>query len=220
MRLTSTSIRFHFATAVLLACLCLPATAADWTPKSREQALGDTKSSQVGKRRLGYARLAEVGTLEDIPLVLAALWDEEELIRGMAEQVVWGIWMRTDDPVVDPMFHTGVRLLTENEPAEALEKLNEVIALKPEFAEAWNRRGDAFAALGDYDRALADYGHTIELNPYQFGTLESCGRIWLERSDYRKAADYFRRALELNPNQPELALVLIELEKKLENDRI
>lgn len=220
MRVTSMSIRFHCAAAALLACLCPPVPAADWTPMSRQQALGDTKSSQVEKRRLGYARLAEVGTLEDVPLVLAALWDEEEMIRGMAEQVVWGIWMRTDDPVVDPMFHTGVRLLAENEPADALEKLNEVIALKPEFAEAWNRRGDAFAALGDYDRALADYSHTIELNPYQFGTLESCGRIWLERSDYRKSADYFRRALELNPNQPELALVLIELEKKLENDRI
>lgn len=214
------SIRFHLTAAALMACLCSPAPAANWSPMSREQAIEQTKGNQVDKRRLGYARLAEVGTPEDVPLVLAALWDEEELIRGMAEQVVWGIWMRTDDPVVDPMFHTGVRLLVENEPAEALERLNEVIALKPEFAEAWNRRGDAFAALGDYDRALADYGHAIELNPYQFGTLESCGQIWLERSDYRKAADYFRRALELNPNQPELALVLIELEKKLENDRI
>ena len=206
--------------AALLAGFSLSAPAADWSPRSRQQALDETRSSQMDKRRLGYARLAEVGTLEDVPLVLAALWDEEELIRGMAEQVVWGIWMRADDPVVDPMFQTGVRLLVENEPAAALEKLNEVIAMRPEFAEAWNRRGDAFVALGDDERALADYSHTIELNPYQFGTLESCGLIWLERSEYRKAADYFRRALELNPNQPALALALIELEEKLENDRI
>lgn len=214
------SIRFDFSAAALLACLAFPVTAADWSPMSRQEALDETKSTQVDRRRLAYARLAEVGTPEDVPLVLAALWDEEDLIRGMAEQVVWGIWMRTDDPVVDPMFQTSLRLLVENEPVEALEKLNEVIALRPEFAEAWNRRGDAFVALGDYERALADYSHAIELNPYQFGTLESCGQIWLERSDYRKAANYFRRALELNPNQPELALVLIELEEKLENDRI
>ncbi len=219
------AIRLQFAAvqlmiAALLAGFSLSAPAADWSPRSRQQALDETRSSQMNKRRLGYARLAEVGTLEDVPLVLAALWDEEELIRGMAEQVVWGIWMRADDPVVDPMFQTGVRLLVENEPAAALEKLNEVIAMRPEFAEAWNRRGDAFVALGDYERALANYSHTIELNPYQFGTLESCGQIWLERSEYRKAADYFRRALELNPNQPALALALIELEEKLENDRI
>ena len=58
------------------------------------------------------------------------------------------------------------------------------------------------------------------LNPYQFGTLGSCGQIWLDRSNYRKAAEYFRRALDLNPNQPEMAHILIELEQKLENDRI
>jgi len=213
-------LRLGFAASALLACLSFPVAADNWSPMSRERALEETKSPLVEKRRLAYARLAEVGTMEDIPVVLLALWDEEELVRGMAEQVVQGIWMRTDDPVVDPMFQTSLRLIIENEPAEAIEKLNEVIALKPEFAEAWNRRGDAFQALGDPDRALADYVRAIELNPYQFGTLGSCGQIWLDRSDYRKAAEFFRRALDLNPNQPEMALVLIELEQKLENDRI
>ena len=47
--------------------------------------------------------------MDDIPLLLAALWDEEELIRGIAEQSVWGIWLRTDDPVADPLFQTGMR---------------------------------------------------------------------------------------------------------------
>jgi len=40
------------------------------------------------------------------------------------------------------------------------------------------------------------------------------------RSNYRKAADYFRRALDLNPNLPEAAEALQTLEEKLENDRI
>jgi tetratricopeptide (TPR) repeat protein len=92
--------------------------------------------------------------------------------------------------------------------------------LKPEFAEAWNRRGDTYVALGDFDRALAEYGRALELNPYHFGALDSVGRIWLERSDYRKAADFFGRALAINPNQPELAEVLSGLEEKLENDNI
>lgn len=208
--------------AVLLLALSvsLPASAADWGPLTREQALAQTRSSHVEQRRLAYARLAEVGTQEDVPVLLAALWDEEELIRGMAEQAVWGIWTRTDDPVIDPMFHSGVQLLVEDKAVEAIDKLDDVIALRPEFAEAWNRRGDAFAALGEYDLALADYDHAIQLNPYHFGTLESCGQIWLERSNYRKAAEYFRRALELNPNLRGVAEVLRGLEKMLENDRI
>ena len=203
-----------------LACVSGPAMAGDWTPISREQALEQTRGTQLDKRRLAYGRLAEIGTMDDVPVLLAALWDEEELIRGMAEQSVWGIWMRTDDSVVDPLFQTGMLLIAQDEPKAAIEKLNQVIELKPDFAEAWNRRGNAYAALGDEDRALADYDRAIALNPYQFGTLESCGEIWMTRSNYRKAADYFRRALDLNPNLSEAAEALHALEEKLENDRI
>jgi tetratricopeptide (TPR) repeat protein len=208
--------------ALLLVALLgpAPAFAADWDRLTREQALAETRNPQLEKRRLAFARLAEVGTMDDVPVVLAALWDEEELIRGMAEQVVWGIWMRADDPVLDPMFQTGVRLLVENEAKQAIEKFDEVILIKPGFAEAWNRRGDAWLFLEDFDRALEDYGHALALNPYHFGALESCGRIWLERGELRTAAGYFRRALDLNPNLLEVALALSELEKRLGKDEI
>ena len=211
---------FVFQALLGLGCVSSPAAAGDWTPINREQALEQTHSAQLDKRRLAYGRLAEIGTMDDIPVLLAALWDEEELIRGIAEQSVWGIWMRTDDSVADPLFQTGMLLIAQDEPHAAIEKLNLVIELKPDFAEAWNRRGNAYAALGDEDRALADYDHAIALNPYQFGTLESCGEIWMTRSNYRKAADYFRRALDLNPNLSEAAEALHALEAKLENDRI
>jgi tetratricopeptide (TPR) repeat protein len=203
-----------------LVAVSLPAAAADWTPLSREQALEQTRSNQLDKRRLAYGRLAEIGTMDDVPVLLAALWDEEELIRGIAEQSIWGIWMRTDDPVADPLFQTGLQLIAQDDPKAAIEKLDQVIELKPNFAEAWNRRGDAYTALGDEGRALADYERAIALNPYQFSTLESCGEIWMTRSNYRKAVDYFRRALDLNPNLPAAAEALHSLEEKLENDRI
>jgi len=213
-------ICFWIAPALLAVSLCAAAPAADWGPLSRAQALEQAKSGQVDKRRLAYGRLAEVGTADDVPVLLAALWDEEDLIRGMAEQAVWGIWMRTDDSTADPMFQTGMQLLTENKPEQALATFNQVIALKPEFAEALNRRGDAYQFMGDEDRALADYDHVLQLNPYHFGTLESCGQIWLERGNYRKAAEYFRRALEINPNLWNVAEILQRLEKSFENDRI
>ena len=213
-------IALRVSALLLAASLCSVAPAADWGPLTRAQALAQAKSGQIDKRRLAYGRLAEVGTQDDVPVLLAALWDEEELIRGMAEQAVWGIWMRTDDPAADPMFQTGIQLLIEEKPAQALEKFNDVITLKPEFAEVWNRRGDTYQFMGDEERALADYEHVMLLNPYHFGTLESCGQIWLERGNYRKAAEYFRRALEINPNLWNVADILRRLEKSLENDRI
>ena len=196
------------------------AAGRDWTPLDRGRALEQTRSPQNDQRRLAYGRLAEIGTMEDVPVLLAALWDEEELIRGMAEISVWGIWMRAGDSNVDPLFQAGIALITLNEPQAAIEKLNDVITLRPEFAEAWNRRGDAWDQAGDDARALADYLRAIDLNPYHFGALESCGRIWFERRDNRKAAEYFRRAVEINPNLWNVVDVLRKLESALENDRI
>jgi len=213
-------IKSLLALVLIPACVCSTASAGDWTPLNREQALEQTRSHDFDKRRLAYGRLAEIGTMDDIPVLLAALWDEHELIRGIAEQSVWGIWLRSDDPVADPLFQTGIQLINEDKPDDAIAKLNQVIELKPDFAEAWNRRGNAYAARGDEDRALADYERTLALNPYQFGTMESCGEIWMLRSNYRKAADYFRRALDLNPNLSEAVNALRSLEAKLENDRI
>lgn len=210
-----------FAAVLLLSALSgFPAAADKWGPLTRERALEQTRSKYVEERRLAYGRLAEVGSLEDVPVLLAALWDEEDLIRGMAEQAVWGIWMRTDDSVADPLFQTGMQRLVEDEPALALEKFNEVILLKPAFAEAWSRRGDAHQNLGDSERALADYEHALSLNPSNFGAMERCGHVWLERGDRRKAAEYFRRALEINPNLWQLVELLLELEQSLANDRI
>ncbi len=216
-------MRNRVATMALLlglAWLGGSAWARDWTPISRERALEQTRSTQSAERRLAYARLAEVGTMDDVPVLLAALWDEDELIRGIAEQSVWGIWLRTDDPVADPLFQTGMALMAEDDLPSAVEKFDEVMVLKPEFAEVWNRRGDAYAALGDEERALADYAQALKLNPYEFGAMQSSGEIWMSRSNYRKAAEFFRRALEINPMLYETAEILQSLEEKLENDRI
>ncbi|HWQ39831.1 MAG TPA: tetratricopeptide repeat protein [Burkholderiales bacterium] len=197
-----------------------PSMGADWSPLSREEALQKLGSTSAAERRAGLGRLAEVGVSDDVPLMLQKLWDEDETVRGMAEQALWGLWLRANDSTLDPMFQVSIDLIRQHKISAAIATLNEVITAKPDFAEAWNKRGDAYSIVGDYDRALADYQHALELNPYHFGVLQSCGDIWLERRDLRKAAHFFRRALELNPNLWDVALTLRELERRLENDKI
>ena len=200
--------------------LSTAAFSADWSPLSHDQAIERLNSPRFEERRKALARLAEIGTQADVPLMLQRLWDDENLVRGMAEQAIWGLWMRANNSSADPMFQVGIDLIGQGKIGAAIEKINEVIAVTPEFAEAWNKRGDAYMHLGDLDHALADYQHALELNPYHFGVLESCGEIWLERRNARKAAEYLRRALDLNPNLFDAAVILRELEQRLENDRI
>ena len=206
--------------AASLSFLVTQVLAGDWGPLSRERALGQLDSPHVGERREGLARLAEIGTQADVPYMLQRLHDDEAIVRGMAEQALWGLWLRPNDTTASRMFQTSVALIQQNDIEQAIVQLDEIIAYKPEFAEAWNKRGDAYSHLGELDRALADYGRVLQLNPYQFFAMQSCGEIWLERRNARQAADYFRRALDLNPNLIEVALILRQLEELLENDRI
>ena len=207
--------------------LSMPAYAADWgwapeqwSPMSRAEAIEGLASPRFEERRRALGRLAEIGTAQDVPLMLQRLWDENDMVRGMAEQAIWGLWLRMDDPVLEPVFQTGIAFVIERRLQDAIDNFNLVIRLKPGFAEAWTKRGDAYLHLGDDERALADYLHALELNPYHFGVMESCGEIWLERGNARKAAEYFSRALEINPNLWNVALILRELELLLEKDRI
>lgn len=213
---------------VVVALICaavagaaVPAGAAQpWRGQlNRAEALRDTGSPQIDRRRIAYLRLAEVGTMDDVPVLLLALRDEEELIRGAAEQSIWGIWMRAGDSVADPLFQTGLQLMQEKNYSGAYEKLSEVILLKPEFAEGWHRRGEASVLLDHWDEAFADFRRALELNPYHFGALEGMGHCRLNRGDPVAAVDYFRRAIEINPNLWDVYEALERAEAAAEKSR-
>lgn len=207
--------------AVWLAFGVTQAPAAGWGERlSREDALAQLDSEESRERREGLARLAEVGTQEDVPYMLRRLHDHEPLVRGMAEQAVLGLWLRADDGTVNRMFQSSIQMIRQRELDQAIATLDEIISYDPGFAEAWNKRGDAYHHLGDYDRALANYQQTLRLNPYHFGAMQSCGEIWLERSDARRSAEYFRQALDVNPNLVQAGMILYTLEERLKNDRI
>jgi Tfp pilus assembly protein PilF len=151
--------------------------------------------------------------------MLSQLQDEEEMIRGIAEQAIWGVWMRANDSTVDPMFQVAIDLMQQMRLREAEAKLTEAIALRPDFAEAWHRRGEA-KVLGDHwDEARLDFEKTLELNPYHFGALEGLGHCAMHLGRGDLAVEYFRRALELNPNLMDVAEALERAEKSAENSR-
>ncbi len=167
---------------------------------SRAEAIKNIGSPRTEQRRAGYIRLAEVGTMEDTPILLSALQDDDELIRGVAEQSLWGLWMRANDSTADPMFQVALELLNMNQLPEARAKFTEVIDLKPEFAEAWHRRGEVYVMMDAWDAAFKDFEHALKLNPYHFGALEGMGHCRLRQGDATAAVEYFTRAIELNPN--------------------
>ena len=67
--------------------------------------------------------------------------------------------------------------------AQALDMLDQVIVLKPEFAEGWNRRATLYFNMKEYGKSIADIEQTLTLEPRHFGALAACHRLafWSDR---------------------------------------
>ena len=63
-----------------------------------------------------------------------------------------------------------------------------------------NWRATTYFLAGEYRKSLADCDQVIKRNPRHFGALAGYGQIYFKLERYDKAIEYWRRALEVNPN--------------------
>ena len=205
---------------ILLSCLFVwtmgIAAAAE---QSREAALTTLESSSVEARANAAARLGEVGTMEDIAALLNSLRDDQETVRNSAEQSIWKIWARSGDPNVDRLYARGIREMNEGSFARAISTFSEIIKLKPDFAEGWNKRATLYYMTEQYDKSLEDCDEVMKRNPYHFGALSGYGHIHVEFRLYEQAIEYFQKALKINPNMGSVVRLIQRIEQLIKEQR-
>lgn len=91
-------------------------------------------------------------------------------------------------------------------PAEAIESWRVIVDAKPDDAEAWMSLGDLYAQIGDSVKSEAAYKKVTELDPeHAYRTYFNLGAVIenrdnLSEAEHRKAADAFRKAIEIKPD--------------------
>jgi tetratricopeptide (TPR) repeat protein len=184
----------------LLSILLLAGPSAQAEELSREQAVRSLVDVDAQTRRDAASRLGEVGTMADVPLLVKALRDEDEDARIQAEQALWRIWARSGDPEVDKLYATGIEQMTAGDLGRSIATFTRIIALKPGFAEGWNKRATLYFLVGELRKSLADCDEVMKRNPYHFGALAGYAQIYARLGYYQRALDYSQRALAINPN--------------------
>jgi tetratricopeptide (TPR) repeat protein len=157
--------------------------------------------------------------MSDVAALQRALRDADEGTRENAEQAMWQIWGRSGDARVDRLYRTGVEQMSGGETQKGIATFTRIIELKPDFAEGWNKRATLYFLAGEYGKSLADCAQVIKRNPYHFGALAGYGQIYLRLEDYARALDFFRRALDVNPNLAVVRLNIHLLEQLIEQRR-
>src|SRR4029077_572864 len=146
MKVPRASIKTLFLLAITLACLmpALPAAAADPPRMSRAQALAALKNADPEERRRGALGVGLMGRPDDAPALVAALRDSDDTVRAVAEEALWTVWSRSGDTRVDGLFKRGVSEMNAERLREAIATFTNIIDLKPDFAEGWNKRATAY----------------------------------------------------------------------------
>lgn len=190
-------------TKILLASLALTlaATAAfPAPPATREEALAALESPVTERRAEAVVWVANHGSMEDTALLFKRIRDESEFVRGFAERGLWLLWSRSGDAEIDRAMARGVEQMEAGQLAESIATFAEVIRRRPDFAEGWNKRATAYYLAGESRKSLADCDEVLKRNPRHFGALSGIGQIYFRLEEYEKAIQWWRRALEANPN--------------------
>src|SRR5262245_40363988 len=182
-----------------LAAILLVATTAAAPPAEQAALLERLRSGAVEERRIAAERLGEIGDSGATPAPVQALHDPDATVRSEAHDSLWAIWHRSGDPAIDARLAPGIALMQSGSLPEAIEVFSDVIARAPDFAEGWNKRATAYYLMGDLDRSLADCEEVVKRNPAHFGALSGFGLIYLQKDDLPKAAEYFEKALAVDP---------------------
>jgi tetratricopeptide (TPR) repeat protein len=188
-------------------------------PRSREEALAALRRPDAAARAEAVVWIANQGGMDDAPLLHERLRDESPFVRGFAERGLWLLWGRSGDAAVDRLMAQGVEEMQSGRHRQAIATFGEVIRRRPDFAEGWNKRATVHYLAGDYRRSIADCDEVLKRNPLHFGAISGYGQIYFRLQQYEKALEWWRRALEVNPNMTGVEVNIREAEELIRQRR-
>jgi len=130
---------------------------------------------------------------------LSALRGDDPARAARAADLLWRMWHRSGNPAVDSTLRQGIEAMQRQEIDKAEAVFTHLIEIAPDFAEGWNKRATVRFLAKDYPGSIADCRETLARNPNHFGALSGQGLCHMALTQYKEAAELFRRALAVHP---------------------
>ncbi len=160
----------------------LPKTLCDLSRALRELGRWEDAVEQSGRAMLmapgDATALAEHGNaLLGLRLIDAALFHLQTARRIRP----------TDEQIAYDLGRALVVRGEERDMRSALQLFDDVLAHRPEWAEAYNARGGVYWKTDDLDKALADFDRAIACNPRLAQAYRNRAGVWQQRGDFSRA---------------------------------
>ncbi|BBF91804.1 tetratricopeptide repeat protein [Blastochloris tepida] len=138
----------------------------------------------------------------------------------LVEARIWGQWFSSGSDTADLLMARARAAMDDNDTEVALQLLDALVTVVPDYVEAWNRRATVNYMRKDYGSALHDVAETLAREPRHFGALVGLGLILEDIGQEKQALEAFRQALAINPYLERVPDLIKQLAPKVEGREI
>jgi tetratricopeptide (TPR) repeat protein len=189
-----------------------------------ELAPRSTEESKRDKLNLSTDNLPLSDPVER-PKMLAGLYDELGKAHDAHDaspitETIEELWLLSGSDTVDLLMARADRFIKESELDLALEILDATVELAPDDAEAWHRRATVHYLQKDYELALADLRHALDIDPKHYNAINDRGVVLQALGAKKEALQAYRKALEVNPFLDDARQAVESLSREVEGQDI
>lgn len=133
---------------------------------------------------------------------------------------IWAEWRQSGSATGDQLMAWANEAMRDERHHMALDLLDQVIILLPEYAEGWNRRATLHYMMDNHSKSMADISRVLQLEPRHFGALMGMGSILSQAGRDEAALNAYLKVLEVYPAMREAQDRVATLSDDLAGDEI
>lgn len=186
-----------------------------------QPATGWAQTADMSQEKRGTVEGDDLEQLEDradesLESLFAALKRQSDpaAARRIASRI-WQEWSRSGSASIDLLMDRAATAVGARNAGVALDLLDQITTLAPDYAEGWNRQATLYYNLKDYGRSLGAIERVLSLEPRHFGALSGLAIIMESLDRDRTALETWYRVLKIYPANEAAQSRVIKLEEKL-----
>jgi len=138
------------------------------------------------------------------PKMLVKLYDElgnthDAHDAAPITETIERLWLLSGSDTVDLLMARADRFMKESDLDLALKILDATVDIAPDDAEAWRRRASVHFLQKDYEVALSDLRHALDIDSRHYKAINDLGVVLQTLGAKKEALEAYRKALKINP---------------------
>lgn len=132
---------------------------------------------------------------------------------------IWAEWRDSGSATVNLLMQWTDKAIGDKKNGLALDLLDQVIVLKPDYVEGWNRRATLHFMMGNHGKSMADINRVLALEPRHFGAIAGMAAILSAAGNDELELRAWEQMLEIYPASRQAQEKVGELADKLTGSR-